>query len=424
MSLNNNIENLFKEKFNSWSVKPDKSVWTGINRSLLFKRLLKFDPLRFNLWYAFSILIIGGFVLWNQISSDTDNIGLINISEIDVNNERVIPQLLDNDLNIVNNNVENEKLNDNDNNHDVIIDKIEENFELSKVDYTSSNIYNTHSELNNEGNQNSKLADPVADFHASDYQSCEPASIYFTNSSENCSDCMWDFGNGQTSSDQNPIVVYKTAGNYTVTLKCNSGSLSSSIKKIITVLPKPNAAFMLKTPNNLFVGENIEFVFTGSKTNDNIWNFGDGNSAKGLNPDNIYENPGKFRVNLISFQAECTDTFFSDLVIKDEKYKISAPTAFTPDISGPSGGYWKSESKPNSIFYPVLNYQTTDFKLKIFDKFGNLIFFSNNPDIGWDGWYNGKPASSNVYIWECEVKFIDGEKFLKKGNITLLHSNY
>jgi PKD repeat protein len=423
MPENNNIENIFKERFENYSVKPNQSVWSTINRKLFYIRFFKFNPLRFNLWYGLAIVITGTFLLINPIK--TEFVSNDNTGKVDINNHQKI-KVTNTDQIITHGVIEQKNANFESNNQNQT-EKESESLPDNLIRHNDNTIVidpNTNKETDNNNNEIKTSLIPVPDFKIDDYSVCESSTITFVNTSQNCESYLWDFGNGITSSIENPSINYKTAGNYTVSLKCLCENNSTTVKKSISILPIPEAKFTVKNPNLIFSGEKAEFLFIGSNSSENQWFFGDGNMTKGVNPTNTYEEEGKYKVTLISSRSECTDTFVTDIIVRDTKYKISVPTAFTPDLNGPGNGYWKTESRPNSIFYPVLNYETRDFKLKIYDKFGNLMFMSNNPDFGWNGWYNNKPAITNVYIWECEVKFIDGETFYKKGNVTLLHSEY
>jgi len=423
MPENNNIENIFKERFENYSVKPNQSVWSAINRNLFYIRFFKFNPLRFNFWYGLAIVITGTILLINPIKTEfvsNNTTGKNDLNNLQKNSTSNTDQLINQGLN-------EQKISSIESNNPNQTEKESESFKNDAINHSDQTIV-VNSNINNDQVNNNteikKVLNPVPDFKIDDYSVCQPASITFVNTSQNCESYLWDFGNGIKSSLENPSVNYKTAGNYMVTLKCLCENNSTTVKKSITILPLPEAKFTIKNPNMIFSGEKTEFLFIGSNSNENQWFFGDGNMTKGVNPTNTYDEEGKYKVTLISSLSECTDTFATDIIVRDTKYKISVPTAFTPDLNGPGNGYWKTESRPNSIFYTVLNYETRDFKLRIYDKFGNLMFMSNDPDYGWNGWYNNKPANTNVYIWECEVKFIDGETFYKKGNVTLLHSEY
>jgi gliding motility-associated-like protein len=61
-----------------------------------------------------------------------------------------------------------------------------------------------------------------------------------------------------------------------------------------------------------------------------------------------------------------------------------------------------------------------EYKLEIYDRWGELIFESNDVTIGWDGYFKGKLCKSDVYIWKAKGKFYNGSSFNKAGDVTIL----
>ena len=55
-----------------------------------------------------------------------------------------------------------------------------------------------------------------------------------------------------------------------------------------------------------------------------------------------------------------------------------------------------------------------------FNRWGEQIFESKDIKVGWDGYYNGKLCSQDVYVYRAIGKFIDGSPYDVKGNVTLL----
>ncbi len=60
------------------------------------------------------------------------------------------------------------------------------------------------------------------------------------------------------------------------------------------------------------------------------------------------------------------------------------------------------------------------YKLEIFDRWGELIFESDEVRKGWDGYYRGKLCQQDVYVWKAYVKLNTGKKYEKVGDVTLL----
>ena len=77
---------------------------------------------------------------------------------------------------------------------------------------------------------------PVPNFSASATSSYVPLSVQFTDSSQNAAGWNWNFGDGATSTDQNPIHIYSAAGTYTVRLTASNRNNVASKTATITVL--------------------------------------------------------------------------------------------------------------------------------------------------------------------------------------------
>jgi gliding motility-associated-like protein len=64
--------------------------------------------------------------------------------------------------------------------------------------------------------------------------------------------------------------------------------------------------------------------------------------------------------------------------------------------------------------------ETKQYQLKLFNSWGQLIFATNNPLIGWDGTFDGQPAITGVYIYQCDVVSLSNHKYGFNGTVTLI----
>lgn len=122
---------------------------------------------------------------------------------------------------------------------------------------------------------------------------------------------FWNFGNGQTSSLQNPSHTYSAPGTYNVSLVVtDNNGCSDTIVKPVTVNSIPNASFNF---NNVCNGQPTPFINTstilGGGLMNHLWNFGDGNTSVQGSPWHTYTNPGQYNVQLIvTGPGGCKDT--------------------------------------------------------------------------------------------------------------------
>jgi gliding motility-associated-like protein len=103
----------------------------------------------------------------------------------------------------------------------------------------------------------------------------------------------------------------------------------------------------------------------------------------------------------------CID-FDTVCVIVTKDYNVYIPNAFTPNEDG-----------NNDVFIPV-GYGLSEIRLNIFDRWGVLIFTSNETSIGWDGSYKGKQCEQGVYVYQTEIKTMAGTTIERTGHVTLL----
>ena len=87
---------------------------------------------------------------------------------------------------------------------------------------------------------------------------------------------------------------------------------------------------------------------------------------------------------------------------------IYIPDAFTPNGDG------------NNDVLLVRGRFITTMQLKVFDRWGELVFETTDQDVGWDGTYKGKPVDPAVFVYWLKAVCADGQSFLKKGNITVI----
>ncbi len=167
---------------------------------------------------------------------------------------------------------------------------------------------------------------PTVNFSASPISGCFPLRVQFTDLSlagvgnTNVS-WFWDFGNGTTSTLQNPMVTFTTVGNFSITLRVtNDKGCTRTISRPNYIISTPGvtAGFTHTQATVCSAPANITFTntSTGPATLSYIWDFGDGNFSSATNPVHTYTSNGSYIVTLItSSSAGCVDTFRSNPII-------------------------------------------------------------------------------------------------------------
>ncbi|MBI4929824.1 MAG: PKD domain-containing protein [Bacteroidetes bacterium] len=230
----------------------------------------------------------------------------------------------------------------------------------------------------------------------------------------------WNFGDGNSSSLQNPTHVYASSGNYNVTLSCTSNNNCTSLLVLsVVVFPLPLAEFSYDPGPNATFTDPVQF--NDLSTNANIvqwwWNFGDSNTAVLQYPIHLYSDTGIYLVTLVVVSDHgCIDTIQHPIPVKDFTFYI--PSAFTPNADG-----------TNEFFFGV-GIGITNYEMWIFDRWGNLIFQCkvNGLPQTQPCWWNGKVRGGNsnnivqgdVYVWKVKFTSVFKKEYNYIGTVTVV----
>jgi large repetitive protein len=268
---------------------------------------------------------------------------------------------------------------------------------------------------------------PTVSVTADGSVACIPTPINFNdfsitgNTNDPITSWNWDFGDGNTSTSQNPTHTYTSPGTYSISVTvttdggCVNNNASSPV--IVNAYPYPDASFSVNStvfnlPYDVLVCTNQSIGATNYD-----WSFGDGNSSTLTNPSYVYTSVGIYNVQLIATsQYGCKDTANIEITTDAE---IVFPNAFTPNSSGANGGSYDFKNYDNDVFFPFHS-GVIEYKLQIFNRWGELIFESEDVNIGWDGYYRDKICQVGVYVWKAYAKLNNGKIFNKTGDVTLL----
>ncbi|MCC5920008.1 MAG: PKD domain-containing protein [Cyclobacteriaceae bacterium] len=147
---------------------------------------------------------------------------------------------------------------------------------------------------------------PVASFSVSNTGPEAGESITFTNESENATAFQWSFGDGNTSTEENPTHTYEAEGQFTVRLVASGEGGESEKELLITVsaIPAPEAAFSIEQDvDNLVQGQEINFINESTGEIESYeWSFGDASNSTSdeEKPAFTYEDAGNYTVTLVA----------------------------------------------------------------------------------------------------------------------------
>ncbi len=253
-------------------------------------------------------------------------------------------------------------------------------------------------------------------------QGCAPLTVEFPDSltAQNVT-WLWNLGDGTTSTAPAPVHTYG-AGNYTVSLTvttpagCSAAALNTGS---VIVHPSPTAAFTASTYSTDMAAPTVEFTnnSTGS-INNYAWTFGDGATSANDSPSHTYGDIGQFDVQLTVTDVNgCTGSATSIIEILPI-YDVVIPNAFTPDPNGGGGGAYDPTDLSNNVFYPFVRF-VKEFKMRIWNRWGELVFETEDVKQGWDGHYRGQLSPQDVYVYRCWIRFVDDREADRTGDLTL-----
>lgn len=239
---------------------------------------------------------------------------------------------------------------------------------------------------------------------------CVPYNAVFANNSLGGLNFFWDFGDGATSTEDNPTHLYNNVGTYIVKLSAfdsTSCNKVDSSKFTITVSPIPVASFTYN-PNPPQENVFTNFVNQSAGATKYSWNFGDGDSSAEVNPSHIFPATSTYNVCLnAANDAGCSD----DTCVNVQaliRPLVDVPSGFTPGRFGSNGRI------------KVEGFGIAQMHWSIYNRWGQKVYETNNTKSAWDGTYNGKLQPLDVYTYTLDVTFSDGKKYRKTGDITLL----
>lgn len=239
---------------------------------------------------------------------------------------------------------------------------------------------------------------------------CAPYRASFTNLS-GTADVTWQFSDGTSTNVENPVKLFAQPGTYQVRIiardpnTCNKIDTSDYFS--IIVADKPDASFSWQ-PNPPVANTPVQFTNLSTGAVRYQWDFGDGSGSTQENPRHLYNETGLFTVRLVAYnQYNCTDTF-SIRVRTLINPLLDVPNAFTPGRFG------------ENAQIAVRGFGITRMEWKIYNRWGQLVFQTNDPQKAWDGTVNGKPQPMDVYTYTLEASFSNGKSITKTGDITLI----
>jgi len=262
---------------------------------------------------------------------------------------------------------------------------------------------------------------PISNFVPDITAGCEPLTVPFTNNSDYGNEYYWDFADGNTSTEYEPTHTFIDPGAYQVMLRVTGeGGVDYSFEPVV-VYTKPNVNFIVEPSLVMLPDQPIKLYNLTEYGDHYLWDFGDGGTSTEKELSYQYTEVGTYDITLTAWTVnDCVDTLVMPgaVTVEGEGY-IYFPNAFFPNQDESSGGHYSPTSQANDVFHPL--YKGVDiYNLKIFTRWGEFLFESNDVTIGWDGYYKGEVCKQDVYVFKAVGKFYNGKPFYVAGDVTLL----
>lgn len=252
---------------------------------------------------------------------------------------------------------------------------------------------------------------------------CAPELFTFTNNSTNPSEIATSFfeisnGVDQLVNGTDDITSYfQKPGSYTLEVLITSiyGCIyQDSFPAIITALDRPKARFSTSA-NPVTIFETS--VQLNDKSVDAVaweWSIPDATPSTGNAATLKVDFPsteGNYPIHLKVTSAQgCTDSTTVIMVVESDLI-LYAPTAFTPD-GDQHNQTWK---------FATAGLDLSEFEMKIYDRWGTLLWQSNDPHAEWDGTSKGKPLPQGTYSWTCQLQEVSKENpRVVTGNVLII----
>lgn len=247
---------------------------------------------------------------------------------------------------------------------------------------------------------------------------CNPMPIIFTNNSMPIGadyEIFWDFGDGNTSNEISPTHIYETPGIYSVSLSIESPLgcfVAADFPDLINILATPEAGFSL-TPTELS-SANPTVQVNDASINSVDWRylFSNQGTSTMANPSFTFRDTGQQQiVQIVTAPSGCRDTAiqFIDVIPFVQWFM---PNAFTPNRDG-----------VNDIFIGNGSLEgATNFVFTIWNRWGELIFETDDISVGWNGRKNnsGRDSPLGVYLYVLSYRTPRGQKVQLEGFATLI----
>lgn len=262
---------------------------------------------------------------------------------------------------------------------------------------------------------------PFVSFRSDLLEGCQPLPVQFINNNPKPDQKYeWSFEDAiyfNNSFEENPLFTFLNPGVYNVSLKVtNQLGCSSTLTHpgMIEVFPKPISNYSVSQTGTHTADPIVEFINQSVDAAGYLWAFGDGDSTNSVHPlPHFYTAAGEYLTSLIATSVNgCKDTSYIKVEISEY------PSFYLPNAINPFSYLQQNRIfKPKGVFIGI-----EDYRMQIFNRWGDMIFYSDNPELGWDGKLSsGETAPQGSYAFIVEYKSAENTPITKSGNVHVIY---
>lgn len=254
-----------------------------------------------------------------------------------------------------------------------------------------------------------------ADFHYHNRLGCRFDTITFSHDgTHDVNSWKWIFNDSATVTTQNHTIVFPASSVNKVTLTVTNGFCSDTTARNVMLDNEVRADFDMPVE---ICPENPVMVSDKTSGSADIWQWSFGNigSSDVANPPPQYfprnnrESVYNIQLKVSNVSLGCSDSI-SKLLRVLNHCLIAVPSAFTPNNDG-----------LNDLLYPNNALTAKDMEFKIFNRWGQLVFFTRNRQEKWNGKVNGIMQAPGVFVWYLKyTDAVTGQKVFQKGTTLLI----
>ncbi len=219
----------------------------------------------------------------------------------------------------------------------------------------------------------------------------------------------WRINETFVSANKNFSYCFSKAGDYQIKgdLQADNGCVNSILLNI-RAYPKPKADFDFQPKEPI---ENMDLVYFENLSNNGNkfqWEISTLNESQNRNTSYLFREAGIYPIVLqVTNEFNCSDTIIKTIKVLGD-YNVYIPNAFTPNGNG-----------NNDTFLPVVR-NTKNFELRIFNRWGEEIFFSKDSSQGWDGKNKGIECENGSYTYKLKIKPNNEDERTYLGTVILI----